>query len=270
MEAVQPMLQYAQKPPWHRRRWLRRALRVLFGFVLIVVALMGARKLWQDYQRRAVVLRWQQTLLSFSPPNETVVYDEFRDTIQARLRTAGSVANLLPEYLSLFQTSDDVPDAVVYLPKPLRSWPSIAYPPQVKGIVSGGSTFIGERDAGHGSRIVLIDIDSYEARQRFIDNRSAPNQFADGRFISTEVLRPCSWLHDLRSLSYDRAVLPLYSVPPGELRFYAGRADPANTSHFTFDYETKEGRGAVDGWLMPDDSVRLTVRSGPATRPTSR
>jgi hypothetical protein len=56
-----------------------------------------------------------------------------------------------------------------------------------------------------------------------------------------------------------------FAVAPDEpLKLYAGQPDPADESHFTIDYETPTGRGTIDGWLMPDDTVKLQIRDGPA------
>jgi hypothetical protein len=57
------------------------------------------------------------------------------------------------------------------------------------------------------------------------------------------------------------------SVPIGSLRFFAGQPEPDDESHFTIRYETTEGSGTIDGWLMPDDSVKFQIRDGPATKP---
>ena len=51
--------------------------------------------------------------------------------------------------------------------------------------------------------------------------------------------------------------------PPPNLRIYAGQADPADASHFTFDYEEWGQRDTVDGWLEADDTVTLRVRRSP-------
>jgi hypothetical protein len=48
--------------------------------------------------------------------------------------------------------------------------------------------------------------------------------------------------------------------PAGGLRIYAGQADPANSAHFTFDYEYAGRRGTIDGWLQADETVLLEYR----------
>ncbi|MDB5334045.1 MAG: hypothetical protein JWP03_5196 [Phycisphaerales bacterium] len=56
-----------------------------------------------------------------------------------------------------------------------------------------------------------------------------------------------------------------FILPPSEpLKLFAGQADAADESHFTIAYSTPAGRGTIDGWLQPDDTVRMQVRDGPA------
>lgn len=47
-------------------------------------------------------------------------------------------------------------------------------------------------------------------------------------------------------------------------RIYFGQPDPVDASHFTIGYDAGGVSGTIDGWLLPDDTVRLTVRDGPA------
>lgn len=47
-------------------------------------------------------------------------------------------------------------------------------------------------------------------------------------------------------------------------KILAGQLDPGDSSHFTIAYETKSGRGIIDGYLQNDGSVNLDVRNGPA------
>jgi hypothetical protein len=50
--------------------------------------------------------------------------------------------------------------------------------------------------------------------------------------------------------------------PRGLFRIYAGRADPADKSHFTIDYELDGKPGTIDGWLREDDRIEMLPRSG--------
>ncbi len=55
-------------------------------------------------------------------------------------------------------------------------------------------------------------------------------------------------------------------IPPhdGHWHMFAGQPDPADASHFTIKYEIDHGPGTIDGWLQPDDTVKLQIRDGPA------
>lgn len=61
--------------------------------------------------------------------------------------------------------------------------------------------------------------------------------------------------------------LNLGPQPDPDLRIYAGQPDPADPSHFTIDYEMWGQRDTFDGWLQPDDTVRLKPRSRPMPPP---
>ena len=45
-----------------------------------------------------------------------------------------------------------------------------------------------------------------------------------------------------------------------KLRIYAGQPDLNDESHFTIPYEIDGKTDVIDGWLMPDDSVKLEPR----------
>ena len=57
------------------------------------------------------------------------------------------------------------------------------------------------------------------------------------------------------------ALYPLPLTPLGKLKFDTGQPDASDESHFTIAYETHERRGTIDGWLMPDDTVKLRLRT---------
>jgi hypothetical protein len=44
------------------------------------------------------------------------------------------------------------------------------------------------------------------------------------------------------------------------LRLFAGQPDVADESHFTIRYEIDGKSNTIDGWMMPDDSIRLEPR----------
>jgi len=50
-------------------------------------------------------------------------------------------------------------------------------------------------------------------------------------------------------------------LPTGTLRLFAGQPDPVDESHFTIRYELDGKSNIIDGWLMPDDKVKLEPRN---------
>lgn len=53
----------------------------------------------------------------------------------------------------------------------------------------------------------------------------------------------------------------------GEKRIFGGQCDEDDPSHFTIKYDINDKPGTIDGWLQPDDTVKLQIRDGPATKP---
>ena len=126
------------------------------------------------------------------------------------------------------------------------------------------SIFIhGRRAAGGPERLVIVSAADQLIR-RVADSAAPP---AGRPVLHARVVRPATWAAGEAELS-SRAVSvgPLSAVPYGGLRFYAGQPDPMDLSHFTIDYDTPDGVGTLDGYLMPDDSVTIEARDGPAAR----
>jgi hypothetical protein len=44
-------------------------------------------------------------------------------------------------------------------------------------------------------------------------------------------------------------------------RMFAGQPDPANSAHFTIDYQSDGKNGTIDGWLQSDDTILLESRA---------
>jgi hypothetical protein len=51
-------------------------------------------------------------------------------------------------------------------------------------------------------------------------------------------------------------LLPVQS----SIRIFAGQPDPADQSHFTIRFEHDGKSNVIDGWLMPDDTIKLEPR----------
>ena len=63
-------------------------------------------------------------------------------------------------------------------------------------------------------------------------------------------------------LHYGDCAMWVCPVNPKPTRFFAGRADPADPSHFTFDYERNRTHGTIDGRLNDNDTITLAPRQG--------
>ncbi|HEX4124874.1 MAG TPA: hypothetical protein VHY37_09140 [Tepidisphaeraceae bacterium] len=106
----------------------------------------------------------------------------------------------------------------------------------------------------------------------FIHQRQAPGRPMRVVAVSCADLRP-----DRTILFYVEVLAPgtilhrpeLYGVTivgvrfwgnDGGIRVFGGQADPANSRHFTIAFDHGGKSGIIDGWLEPDDSVKLEPR----------
>lgn len=119
----------------------------------------------------------------------------------------------------------------------------------------------GRRTPKRPLRLIMVHADFFTRWQ----HRKWPGSQRQSSDITAIVLETSTWTSPSRPVGYGKlANNYLMSVPIGQLTFHAGRPDPQDESHFTIKYETPEGNGSIDGWLMPDDSVKFEVRDGPA------
>jgi hypothetical protein len=75
--------------------------------------------------------------------------------------------------------------------------------------------------------------------------------------------------HDCRELQFIPTMVKRF-VPPTDtidipkncqrLKVFAGQLDPADRSHFTFDYDTDGARHTVDAWLNNQDQLLISPR----------
>ena len=100
--------------------------------------------------------------------------------------------------------------------------------------------------------------------QVLCSNSQAPHGFVlwaqDYRPASLEV---GSWLTPCQRLG----IAGLYYFPNNRsLRVFAAQTDAEDASHFTIHYDIDGKSDIIDGWLMPDDSVKFQARSGAASQ----
>jgi hypothetical protein len=65
---------------------------------------------------------------------------------------------------------------------------------------------------------------------------------------------------------YGRLSVPELTRGPSTLKLFAGQPDSADESHFTIDAIVGGETRMIDGWLMPDDHVKLQLRAASGTR----
>jgi hypothetical protein len=87
--------------------------------------------------------------------------------------------------------------------------------------------------------------------------------------LMVSVFEPATWRGDLKVVPPTLAQIidwngPIAMVSSKDLRFYAGRADPADAARFTIRYSMEGQEGEVEGRLSDDGSdVTVEIKSGP-------
>src|SRR5688500_3985747 len=245
-------LEYAPPPPGGRRRRVVR--RVLIACALLVASLLLFRYAYVPVHLKVAFLHHQSRCMAFAPPADTVAYTEDAATV-ARL-TGGLLSG--PGWATFSFRGQSV--AYFLVPKSLQR---VEQTPGADIRQGFGPAFMHARSApGGGERLVVVKVDT-ERRWRlsFPATAAAP---AD-ELLDATVVRPATLL------SGPAFTRTLWHPPPGppdfgDLTFFAGQPDPADGSHFTIGYQTPAGRGKIDGWLQPDDTIKFQVTSGPLAR----
>lgn len=274
MAATAKILDYGPKLAVHRRRWARRA--VVYALLLPVV-LLAAVQVGLTVRDRSARIVTTRECLSFSVPSGTVAWEEvlgdedsdavFNQYAACTNALAGSGCSMRAEGKGERTLLFTVPSAELRRRHAGRS----VYPNH--GIWGRNAVFLhGLRATPNGpERLVIVSLTS-EIVDRFTTGSPGDK---DAPVLRATVIRPTTWAGGEAEVS--ARVIPvagLAAVPFGSLRFYFGLPDPIDRSHFTLDFDASgldaPGReGTIDGYLMPDDSVKLEARparalNGPA------
>ena len=235
MEVKPKELEYEPRSRTRGRKFLRAAI--------IPLLMVGAYYAWRNAPlllTRARLLHLQNQCSRFSEPAGTVAYEEQPTLLEPRAAATSSS----PSSDILYRLASHAPVGRA--------------PPQLVRLIPGtdGSLtlFLHARRAGGPRRLVVVTV-----LGRTID----PQIFHSpgGSLCVASVYSVASLRRDVVQLSSRHfALYPLPLAPLGNLKFYAGQPNPDHESHFTIDYETHERRGTIDGWLLPDDTVRLQLR----------
>ena len=99
---------------------------------------------------------------------------------------------------------------------------------------------------------------SHDGSPRFLEVRADTSIAEDSIKLYACVSTVPTWEIGSRS-----TVLGEWALTVDADHLNAGQPDPSDGSHFTIRYESNGQSGLIDGWLMPDDTVKLEPRGGP-------
>lgn len=234
----------------HRPTWQRRTPQAAVLLAGLLAVWLGGRYLWRHFslyntQRACLTYTAPPTDVVFETDNAaaTALYAAHHDSLgffgpegHASFGSYPSCKSRFAGYMPIFA---DGPLAVIFLHERIGRGPG----GQRRLLEICFKGFIEDT-----SELALVN--AYSARVW-----EPASLFSEPRWIESKQPRPPQW--------------PNIALPT---RIYAGQADPADASHFTFDYEANGTRDTVDGWLEADDSVTLTPRHPPlppATAPST-
>jgi hypothetical protein len=211
------------------------------GCALAFPFLMHAAPIgWTALQTRGELAGWQTQCMLHCRPAQQLVYADDRATVEKLLPMAGYEKGRFDRTLDT--------DARSFIAMPAECWTNLtrlANPLDEKTRVP---LFLHERVAGDVRRLVAIAL----------ENR---RDFEDCVVLTLGCYRmePASAL-DTAALECVEQRLTIACKPAAcDVRFFAGRVDPANPSRFTIDYEAGGEAGVIEGALASDDSIVLRV-----------
>jgi hypothetical protein len=229
-------LEYSPRLSWHRRRKVRARI-LLISFVILVAGFTAlAPKIW----RRARILYYQHQCLVYSAPPDTVVYEP--DPTKAALQIQKHRGM---EYWGTHATPEY---AIAANPACLKMLTSLLPPPGV--LPMSGVGFMHELRNHRGDRRLVIV--------------SIPQDFFWTDYVIAPITEPFGQIAtgtDCSGSLYDQDSLTGNET---SFRIFAGQLDESDPSHFTFAYESADGKGIIDGRLTENCDVEMHVRSGPA------
>ena len=194
----------------------------------------------------------------FQLPPTSVAYEEDPVAATALWQKEGASGNYS-------QLVDQQGKTLMVVMRPKAQWGTSLRPDS--RLYQHGAVFLHAPRAKSGERM-LVCAYPYD----FITHRrSLPQQFnGDSPDLSVQVIRPATLLSNSeRPFAKEMNVARLLGHPFGTVRIFAGQVDPNDDSHFTIQYETPTGKGTIDGYLQPDEHVRMQYRDGPALAPTT-
>lgn len=253
-------LEYAAKPPWHRRS---KGIVAIISATLLIATVCGVfvyRKNRPGIAEQLRLRAFYQTCLNYDIPATKVVYQESSTRMSLVMATQPSlVANPWPQDMRAMAINGT---SWIWLSPPLLRTHTLLGRPIARIPISSGTIFLhGRSSPGRPQRLVCVEI----ALGRLRGEVLFPNAATAGRWtFHTSVIKPATYFSPAQRLTerYDQAIEGWKAWDFG-LTMFGGQIDPADASHFTIDFKMSAGASTqtIDGRLMPDDSVVLKVRS---------
>ena len=246
-------LSYAPGARSRRRKWVRV---IVIALALIALPLLMQR-VYMPVRDKFTFLYHQSRCMTFAAAPVTVAYTEDRATVERltgvhSISGRGTVAG--PGWAALINSGKPV--AYYLAPPSLRALEETRDVNLPQGI---GAVFLhGRTSRGGAERLVVVKVDlmrKYGAYPRtgFFDQLLLASAMRPAGLVSGPSVTRSSWRPP--------------SIPAwGTLTLLAGQPDPSDASHFTIDYQTPAGKGTIDGWLQPDDTVKFEAHDGPLAR----
>jgi hypothetical protein len=251
-------LQYAPKPPWPRRRrvWVFAVTTIL---TVAIAGVFAYRYYRPAIAQRRAVMAMHDACLSYSIPRDVEVYGErsvFASQYFNPPKAATTSSKAVPSIPGMVATINDSSLWEWLVPPMLQSQALLRPPGKPVVDIDGGVLFLhGRRSSGRPIRLVCVEIHH---------NRWRPDMYRESRArhwtFRTRVLRPASFFSAGEILSEQVDSIPNWPDPAFGLQIFGGQPDPQDDSHFTIALAPGSFSGTLDGWLMPDDTVKLAIR----------
>lgn len=256
-EIVAPPLEYAARPPWHRRG---RGILVIVSVALLIAiggGFFAYRKFRPAIDERLRLRTFHQTCLAYSTPATKVVYQEASLLMSLRKSTQPATAVTPPPTDMLMMASNN--DSWSWLSPLFLRKQDLMGNPATQPLSGIAILFLHERSNASGKqRLVCVEI----TQSRLKAPVQFPNAATVGRYIfRTTVVQPATYLSPPKLLS-ERLEQSIegWPWPPFGLTVFGGEPDPKDPSRFTISFQSACTTRTIDGQLMPDDSVKLEVR----------
>lgn len=238
-------LDYAKGVP----RWRRRMRRGIY--LLMMLAFLFAGWHWRhDISRHVEAWRWQRECVAYTLPPTEIVYEELGGAeVLLRTRPGDYLKNDLPMRagVAALRRNDFLKNM-----NAATGWYWTPYPQVTVFMHKRVSRHAGA--LGGNSRLVSVTL-------------IAPSESRPHIYLRVWELGSPLRFPELKSQDQDERLYLSIALMSHSWTVKAGQADPADASHFTFEFELRslvdgvlKQAEVVDGWLEADDSITLKPR----------